>query len=333
MLPQYVLLLWLSMLVLIPFDIVLVDSSLGGAATGQAAAAGSAAGAGYPPLVGTILRLCQRYLASPGSTREMAAVVLGRLLTRPDMAPTLREFLGWGCQALGSGDSQRASFLVPGGEPGQLERCRRWCAVPAPRLLRPPLQLTMFPGRPAVQARRWPLPPCSSWASAPPCWRQRRRSSPMRCSCWAASWQPPTPWPGGRRAVLAAAGAQPSCRACCAVCLSHLSCPCCRRKLAVKLIQRIGLIFLRPRTAAWRYQKGQKSSIVANLGGGGGSGSGTAAAAAEAQQRAAAAAAAAEAEAEEDVEHAEQLEGALLCLPGCDGQPWPPPCFAQHQAC
>jgi hypothetical protein len=119
---QYVLLLWLSMLVLIPFDIVLVDSSLGQAATsahpatavgGQAAATPS-----YPPIVGTILRLCQRYLASPGSTREMAAVVLGRLLTRPDMAPALAEFLGWGCQALGSSDSQRASFLVPGAVAG-----------------------------------------------------------------------------------------------------------------------------------------------------------------------------------------------------------------------
>ena len=88
-----------------------------------------------------------------------------------------------------------------------------------------------------------------------------------------------------------------------------------RRKLATKLIQRIGLVYLRPRVAAWRYQKGQKSSIAANLSGGaapGGSGGALGAAtsvAVEALQRAAAAAAAAEAEAEEDVEHAEQLEG------------------------
>lgn len=114
------------MLVLIPFDIALVDSSLSGSAGGAPTAggatqqpasqgsAGAAAAAGYPPIVGTILGLCQRYLASPGSSREMAAVVLGRLLTRPDMAPALRQFLGWGCAALASGDSQRASFLVPG---------------------------------------------------------------------------------------------------------------------------------------------------------------------------------------------------------------------------
>ena len=89
------------------------------------------------------------------------------------------------------------------------------------------------------------------------------------------------------------------------------------RKLAVKLIQRIGLVYLRPRVAAWRYQKGQTNSIAANLSAPSGTAVGSSAAgsaaaqaaAAEAQQRAAAAAAAAEAEAEEDVEHAEQLEG------------------------
>ncbi len=92
------------------------------------------------------------------------------------------------------------------------------------------------------------------------------------------------------------------------------------RKLAVKLIQRIGLVYLRPRVAAWRYQKGQKRSIAANLSAPSGAAGGTAAsaasqaAAAEAQQRAAAAAA--EAEAEEDVEHAEQLEGGEGCRLG-----------------
>lgn len=125
---QYVLLLWLSMLVLIPFDIAIVDSSLAATPTPAASsgsnevAASQPAAPAYPPLVGTILELCQRYLASPGSTREMAAVVLGRLLTRPDMAPALAAFLDWGCAALaGTDDSQRASFLVPGRWTGWLE--------------------------------------------------------------------------------------------------------------------------------------------------------------------------------------------------------------------
>ena len=113
------------MLVLIPFDIAIVDSLLAPAQPGASApaAAAAAAAAAYPPIVRTILSLCQGYLGSPGSTREMAAVVLGRLLTRPDMAPALHDFLDWGCAALDTsssgsssdgGGSQRASFLVPG---------------------------------------------------------------------------------------------------------------------------------------------------------------------------------------------------------------------------
>lgn len=147
---QYVLLLWLSMLVLIPFDIAIVDSSLAAApaaASSTAAASGteSAAAPAYPPLVGTILELCQRYLASPGSTREMAAVVLGRLLTRPDMAPALAAFLDWGCAALaGTDDSQRASFLVPGAlllRGGGCKRRMSWAALHTVCLEYPDAQL------------------------------------------------------------------------------------------------------------------------------------------------------------------------------------------------
>ncbi|KAL4858426.1 Tubulin-folding cofactor D [Chlorella vulgaris] len=255
----YVLLLWMSMLVLIPFDIALVDSSLSASAGGGAPAAGgtasqgsagAAAAAGYPPIVGTILGLCQRYLASPGSSREMAAVVLGRLLTRPDMAPALRQFLGWGCVALASGDSQRASFLVPG---TALAFATLFKLGQRSALLGPAAQV--FPH--AVQLLGSQLAATNALA----------------------------------------------------------------RKLAVKLVQRIGLVFLRPRLAAWRYQKRQKSNMSANLGAAAAAGAaaGAAAAAAAAQEAFAeaqrvAAEAAAEAEAEEDVEHAEQLEGVIEAL-------------------
>ncbi|KAL4443777.1 hypothetical protein ABPG75_011514 [Micractinium tetrahymenae] len=279
---QYVLLLWLSMLVLIPFDIAIVDSSLaaeasaatpaaaaagnGSAAAGNGAGPGAEAGSssgtapaaddalaplrlapGVPPIVDTILGLCQRHLASPGSTREMAAVVVGRLLTRPDMAPALAAFLSWGCAALGSRDSQRASFLVPG---TALAFATLFKLGQRSALLAPAAQV--FPH--AVQLLGSQLAASNALA----------------------------------------------------------------RKLAVKLIQRIGLVFLRPRVAAWRYQKGQKSNMAANLGApgsDGGTGGAAATAAWEAQrQRAAAAAAATEAEAEEDVEHVEQLEGVIEAL-------------------
>lgn len=115
-----------------------------------------------------------------------------------------------------------------------------------------------------------------------------------RCGCWPAAGTAPHLHP-------------------CPAALTQLL-----RKLAVKLIQRIGLVYLRPRVAAWRYQKGHASSITANLAGGGGGAN----AAADARQRVESAAAAVEAEAEEDVEHAEQLEGALgthwlLATPVC----------------
>eukprot|EP00798_Chlamydomonas_sp_ICE-L_P020159 gene20159-26895_t len=45
----------------------------------------------------------------------MAALLLGRLLTRPDMGPALKEFLEWVPVALKEmGDDISAAFLVPG---------------------------------------------------------------------------------------------------------------------------------------------------------------------------------------------------------------------------
>lgn len=60
---QAVLLLWLSILILIPFDLVILDSSVtdsnGGAAAAQA---------GYPPLAAKVMALCQDFLSQPGAT-------------------------------------------------------------------------------------------------------------------------------------------------------------------------------------------------------------------------------------------------------------------------
>lgn len=49
-----------------------------------------------------------------GSVRDMGALLLGRLLTRPDMDPALHEFLTWSGEALATTDDLRAPFLVPG---------------------------------------------------------------------------------------------------------------------------------------------------------------------------------------------------------------------------
>jgi hypothetical protein len=57
---QAVLLLWLSILVLIPFDLVILDSEV------TCDSSRAAAQQAYTPLAGRIMRLCQAYLQHPG---------------------------------------------------------------------------------------------------------------------------------------------------------------------------------------------------------------------------------------------------------------------------
>ena len=73
-----VVLLWLYILVLIPFDISTVDTSI--------ATADSVDGAEVVPLVTRILNICKDYLSSSGPMRRISGLLLARLLTRPDMA-------------------------------------------------------------------------------------------------------------------------------------------------------------------------------------------------------------------------------------------------------
>jgi hypothetical protein len=59
---QAVLLLWLSILILSPFDLVILDSSVTDSSGGAAAAQ-----AGYPPLAAKVMVLCQDFLSQPGA--------------------------------------------------------------------------------------------------------------------------------------------------------------------------------------------------------------------------------------------------------------------------
>ncbi|KAG6592731.1 Tubulin-specific chaperone D [Phytophthora cinnamomi] len=75
---RYVLLLWLSMLCLVPFDLTTIDSSAD------------------TSIVANIVTLCKDYLSDPGATQVAAAVCLSRLLSRPDMEQHyLTQFLNW----------------------------------------------------------------------------------------------------------------------------------------------------------------------------------------------------------------------------------------------
>ncbi|GLC39358.1 hypothetical protein PLESTM_000887300 [Pleodorina starrii] len=182
---QTMLLLWLSILILIPFDLATVDS----AAVGDQVDKSSP----FTPLVGRILALCKDYLHHPGGVREMSAVVLGRLLTRPDMSAAMSSFLEWCPGALAEVDPLRQPFLLPG----------------------------------IMQAL------CCAFKLG-----QRDRLLPFASRAWGLAHSlAGHPTHGSEGNVLA-------------------------RKLTVKLVTRIGLTFLKPRAAPWRYVRGGASLDV-----------------------------------------------------------------------
>lgn len=75
---RYSLLLWMSIVVLIPFDLASVDS-------------GDERGSLADRLIG----ICKGFLADSGATRDMAALLLSKLLSRKDMKSQLSAFIGW----------------------------------------------------------------------------------------------------------------------------------------------------------------------------------------------------------------------------------------------
>ena len=97
---RYVLLLWLSMLCLIPFDLATVDSSI---ETKESEGT----------LIHSIISVCKSYLNDPGPTKEASSVCLARLLTRPDMQQQhIRAFLDWAAMVLN--DDASDQFLLTG---------------------------------------------------------------------------------------------------------------------------------------------------------------------------------------------------------------------------
>jgi hypothetical protein len=66
-----VLILWLSIIVLVPFDIETIDSQKKGSS--------------QEILVKRMINICKTYLSNSGKIREGTAVLLAKLLTRPDV--------------------------------------------------------------------------------------------------------------------------------------------------------------------------------------------------------------------------------------------------------
>lgn len=104
---DYVALLWLSLLVMVPFDLAVVDSSYIQVSTASSP----------PPIAIKLLSLCRYHLSSPGATREMAALLTARLLLRPDITPKTmmcEEFIESGIDILQSPKEDTSNFLLLG---------------------------------------------------------------------------------------------------------------------------------------------------------------------------------------------------------------------------
>ncbi|XP_004497155.1 tubulin-folding cofactor D [Cicer arietinum] len=89
-----VILLWLYILVLVPFDISSVDTSI--------ASSDNLTEFELVPLVLKIIGFCKDYLSAAGPMRTMAGLVLSRLLTRPDMPKAFMSFVTWTHEVMSS---------------------------------------------------------------------------------------------------------------------------------------------------------------------------------------------------------------------------------------
>ncbi|KAJ1436266.1 Tubulin-specific chaperone D, C-terminal [Sesbania bispinosa] len=89
-----VMLLWLYILVLVPFDISTVDTSI--------ASNDNLTEFELAPLVLRIIGFCKDYLSTAGPMRTMAGLVLSRLLTRPDMPKAFTSFVEWTHEVMSS---------------------------------------------------------------------------------------------------------------------------------------------------------------------------------------------------------------------------------------
>ncbi|KAJ3601268.1 hypothetical protein NHX12_032241 [Muraenolepis orangiensis] len=181
---RYMLLLWLAMTCLIPFDLSRLDGYLdtpGGPAREE-------------PTMDRILAIVKTYLTVTDKCRDAAAVLVSKFMTRPDVKKKhLADFLDWSLTAVMQANDGRMSDIVV--MDGTLQSLA---------------QLFKHGKRDDFL-----------------------QHAPMVLQCL------------DQKHLLES---------------SHEM----LRKLGVKLIQRLGLTFLKPRLAKWRYQRGNRS-LAANL--------------------------------------------------------------------
>ncbi|XP_073436059.1 tubulin-specific chaperone D [Dendrobates tinctorius] len=180
---RYTLLLWLSMTCLIPFDLSRLDGNLS-----------AEGGRVRRSTMDHILEIAQSYLLVSDKSRDAAAVLVSKFITRPDVKQKrMADFLDWSLATL-----SKASYLTIEG------------TIAMDGILQALAQLFKHGKREDC------LPYASTVLNA-------------LDNCKLSD---------SNQTVL--------------------------RKLGVKLVQRLGLTFLKPKVANWRYQRGSRS-LAANL--------------------------------------------------------------------
>ncbi|MCJ1233155.1 hypothetical protein MMC14_001110 [Varicellaria rhodocarpa] len=107
---RYIVLLWLSHLMLTPFDLVTIASPID--MNGEDISEGMRLPAGLPSVAVHIIRICAENMIAPGKERESAVTLLTRLTLRPDMQRIglLGAMMQWACSYLSSRDSSPRSI-------------------------------------------------------------------------------------------------------------------------------------------------------------------------------------------------------------------------------
>ena len=265
---RYGLLLWLSTLALIPFDLRTLDSTATAAAAAAASAAAAAAAAGTTvtasstattttvvtlsyagAVVDGLLVLAKLYLADSGPVRDAAAYLVSKLFSRADMHHSvLAAFCDWAKGVL----SQDATAAAAQGHralvTGVLQALVLIVKV-APRasvqtVVAPRLWTTLFTNNNTSSSDSDTSVTGDSSSNDAAAADTESESSNSSASTSLSAVE-------SLLSDARAAAKRPSP-------VFWVQSQLCR-KLWVKLVQRIGLAFLTPKVAKWRYQRGHRS--------------------------------------------------------------------------
>ena len=244
----YVLLMWLGMLSLVPFDLTVMDSHGEGVNDTDKAT-----------LVSSILSTSRSHLSDPGPTRDAAAACLASLLSRPDLeSHHLEEFARWshGVMDRYLRQQQHHTATVAGLAGAALEPYDPKLPLLIIGTVQTLAQIYKSGTRSNLMGERHLITVERLWTSAilvadaaAPSGRRGRRNKNNKNKSGASSSS------GGGSPLL--------------------------RKLLTKLFARVGASYLPPRVASWRYERGGRRSLLANLAS---SGSGSDSASAAKQQ-------------------------------------------------